>query len=341
LRRVDASPIPPLREDDPPPAMSPVDASQRHELLRRAATEPLLESAARLAAANIRPDRLTCPDLIGQLRFAAARPPEIAACVVLDPDPTTDLQAGVARDQADAFWLGVDWLGRGVAPRRRWVVHDRSDPLPPSDPTRARPRPCENIYPLSEPTVLCLELFGRRLPPGSLPVAAGVLLFDAVTAVAVGRLIAGDLAFTHAPATFVDGDRVHLRHVPAGTTLKRFVESVDDRLAESRFWQDAALRQTVADPAQGIGNGSLWFGVASHEPRPAASCVRCGWCLDVCPTRCTPAALLDCAQRHDVDLARRFGVDACVGCGLCDAACPSSLPLLEAIRRLKAGGASR
>jgi electron transport complex protein RnfC len=44
---------------------------------------------------------------------------------------------------------------------------------------------------------------------------------------------------------------------------------------------------------------------------------------------------LEAAQRDDLDLAERYGLDACIECGICAYMCPSRLPLLQGIRVLK------
>jgi Na+-translocating ferredoxin:NAD+ oxidoreductase subunit C len=36
-------------------------------------------------------------------------------------------------------------------------------------------------------------------------------------------------------------------------------------------------------------------------------------------------------------LAEKYGIEACIECGICSYVCPSNLPLLEGIRRLKQG----
>jgi electron transport complex protein RnfC len=85
-----------------------------------------------------------------------------------------------------------------------------------------------------------------------------------------------------------------------------------------------------------IGGGELLF--HSGLPQPASApdaCIRCGWCVDACPTNVHPATALEAAQQSDIDLAESSGVEACIECGICSYVCPSHLPLLEGIRRIK------
>jgi electron transport complex protein RnfC len=64
-------------------------------------------------------------------------------------------------------------------------------------------------------------------------------------------------------------------------------------------------------------------------------CIRCGWCVEACPSSIHPAGLLDASQRRDHAAADRYGISACVECGLCDYVCPSRLPILNGIRMMR------
>ena len=50
--------------------------------------------------------------------------------------------------------------------------------------------------------------------------------------------------------------------------------------------------------------------------------------------RIQPAGLLEAAQQDDPLLADRYGLDACIECGICTYVCPSHLPILSGIRAL-------
>jgi electron transport complex protein RnfC len=93
------------------------------------------------------------------------------------------------------------------------------------------------------------------------------------------------------------------------------------------------LRDIRLTPDAVLGSGELTLHVTLPEPvRSPQPCVRCGWCLEACPTRVQPAGVLEAAQRGDYQMAERAGLHACIECGLCTYVCPSRLPLLESIR---------
>lgn len=62
------------------------------------------------------------------------------------------------------------------------------------------------------------------------------------------------------------------------------------------------------------------------------ACVRCGYCLDVCPQNLFPAMLGEyCANGLVGDAVKQYELFACIECGLCAYVCPSKIPLLEQI----------
>lgn len=64
------------------------------------------------------------------------------------------------------------------------------------------------------------------------------------------------------------------------------------------------------------------------EVRP---CIYCTYCEDICPRQLVPH-LYSKYVRHDLaEDAIKYGLGACIECGLCTFACPSKIPLLEDI----------
>lgn len=68
------------------------------------------------------------------------------------------------------------------------------------------------------------------------------------------------------------------------------------------------------------------------SPRP---CVKCGYCVDVCPQNLVPALLGEYSANGLLSEAQDIDLFACIECGLCAYVCPSKIPLLEQIREGK------
>ncbi len=298
----------------------------------------------RLRGSGVWADRHASPDLIGQLHQIMTRPIELVVCGVLDTDPNVRLNAALGARHSEEIIAGTSFLSRLSGAERAIVAIDSEEPPTWSMPVRMAARQSNidivemrNYYPQTDPTLMVFVLAQRRLKPGQLPTTQGVLLVDAAAALAVGRGKAGDTLLSTPVAVHDHIHRkAHFLSVPIGMQLKNVLQELrispdwavlrgGDLLRDLRLSADAV-----------VGGSELVIHVTGPElmanPDP---CIRCGWCMDTCPTRVQPATLLDAAQRQDAGMARRGGIHACIECGLCAHVCPSKLPLLGAIREMK------
>jgi len=164
-----------------------------------------------------------------------------------------------------------------------------------------------------------------------------VLLLDAAAALAVGNAAAAQPLLT-TPLAVHDHfhRRAHFLEVPIGMRLGDILDALGiapdpsmlrggDLLRDLRLWRDCV-----------ISGAELAIHVTAPDPPLNPDpCMRCGWCLETCPTLLHPAVVLEAAQRHDSAMARRAGIDSCIECGLCSYVCPSRLPLLASIRTMR------
>ena len=101
------------------------------------------------------------------------------------------------------------------------------------------------------------------------------------------------------------------------------------------------LRERLVASGARVGDGEATVYLVPRLIVPQSPCVRCGWCVQACPTHCDPVALMRLAQVPDARRARAAGLASCIDCGLCSAVCPSRLPLHGLIDALRARLAER
>ena len=280
--------------------------------------------------------RTNSPDLSAQLAAGG----NAVVCCALDTDPTVPLNAAVVAAAADDVLAGVAALAAKVGGRPKVLVV--ADPDSPAWATLrskvARPArlvPLHNDYPQAHPSLLLFSLLRRRLPPGRLPTDVGVVLVDAAAAADVGRPPGDSLVRIGVRDHF--GRQTHLLAVPDGTPIAdvlRFV-GVDPAAAAVRAGEFLRDQFVSADTPVTAAGERTFHAVARVTPANPDPCVRCGWCVEACPTRVHPAGLLDAAQRGDPALAARYGLAGCIECGICTYVCPTRLPLLAGIRDLR------
>ncbi|HEV7299145.1 MAG TPA: 4Fe-4S dicluster domain-containing protein [Tepidisphaeraceae bacterium] len=299
----------------------------------------------RIRAAGIVADRHGCPNLFEQLRQSLNRPIDAVVCCALDSESSLPYASTLVEQFAAEMMMGVALLAKltgaataiaavdehlktlALAPARHWATLGkiRLDRL-------------SNPYPQSDPTLLLYTLLERRLRPGRLPTEVGVILLDAPAAVAIGALLLGDRPMTDVfiAARDVMTRQVRRAYVPVGTDLTTALLAMGFNPTGATLRSGELLRDLRVDPKRSIGFDELTFHIAPPEPPLNPDpCVRCGWCVEICPPRIHPAGLLDAAQRTNLALADRHGLHACIECGLCTYVCPSKLPILRSIRELK------
>jgi len=195
-----------------------------------------------------------------------------------------------------------------------------------------------NDYPQTDPTLMVYSLLKhRRLRPGDLPPQEGALVVDAAAALAIGQAVHG-LPMMHVPVVLHDhtSGESHSWLVPVGTTLGDLLDRLKIDRHDTVPRVGEFLRDVRVTPGFILAGGELAIHLnRGEEYLPAATCIRCGWCADICPTRMQPAAILDAAQSNDAQAAAEAGIHACIECGLCSHVCPCNLPLLHAIRGMR------
>jgi electron transport complex protein RnfC len=166
-----------------------------------------------------------------------------------------------------------------------------------------------------------------------------VLLLDAAAALAVGDYLLRGQPRQTTPVAFHDhsAGRAHYCTVPVATNVEQLLNALAVSSANSTLRVSDPLRDMRISPDYLIDQKELTLHRVSPpdaliNPNP---CIRCSWCIEGCPTRIQPAALLEAAQRRNINLAKQHGIHACIECGICSYVCPSQLPLLPSIRELK------
>ncbi|MEO6436151.1 MAG: 4Fe-4S dicluster domain-containing protein [Tepidisphaeraceae bacterium] len=338
-------------EVDPSAASPSIEASPAPSSFDDAMAAPkdLAALIDRLRAAGVRADRRTSPDLLAQLHDALRRPIDTVVCNLLDATAESALNGTVLRWAGKEMIAGLKALALATGANRAWLAADTRLSSRASvfvrksgDASRVRVIEMTNDYPQSDPTPLLYALLGRRLKPERLPTEVNTVLLDGAACAAIGRALgAGDRAaepMLEVPIEVRDADRARCTvfTAPIGTPLRHILQAAGVKSAGMTFRAGAALRdlRVSIDAVVDGSELSVDAGPVSPPINPDP-CIRCGWCVESCPVRIHPAALLEAAQDNDFPMAERYGLGSCIECGICSYVCPSRLPLLGAIRDLR------
>ena len=194
-------------------------------------------------------------------------------------------------------------------------------------------------YPQGAERQLVQSVTGREIVPGQLPASVGCVVFNVATyeatyrAVCLGKPITGRIVTVTGEAVKNPGNFM----VPMGMPVTELIEAAGG-LTED-VWKVInggpmmGLAQPDLDTCVIKGTNSvLCLSNAQNGEADDHTCIRCGKCLGVCPSRLQPLYMYAYAKKNDVEGLKRVRVMDCIECGSCAYECPGKLPLVEQFR---------
>jgi electron transport complex protein RnfC len=343
----------------PPPEPRPVDAPSSV-----AAPPDLPTLIDRLRECGVRANRACSPDLLAQLHEAVRRPIDTVLCSLMDAAGGSALSAVVLRTMGKELLAGLETIGRVTGASRAWLVADsniinRASALVRKSgggaaAARIKVVELENDYPQADPTLMLYALLGRKLRPGRLPTDVNTILLDGAAAGAVGRAALRGEPMLEVPIEVRDSaqSRSTVYTAAVGLPVRFLLDAAGVRGGGGAgggvrgggggnhltLRAGAALRDVRFAGGDAVVDGGGELSIDAGPPSPPINpdpCIRSGWCVEACPVRIHPAGLLEAAQDNDPEMAERYGLHACIECGICSYVCPSRLPLLPGIRELR------
>jgi len=204
----------------------------------------------------------------------------------------------------------------------------------------------DHLYPQGHELMLLKTLFDQevavRLADGAGELAsdrAGVCVLGVGTVTAAADAMLFNRPLTHRVVT-VSGEAVGKPGnllVPIGTRIADVLSRCEASAEIDRLIVGGPMTGAPQPDDQSVltkqTSGVVLFSDAMvHQPGP---CIRCGWCVEDCPVGINPALLADLAESAQWRRGARHGAETCIECNICSYVCPSRLPLLERIQKLK------
>jgi electron transport complex protein RnfC len=79
-------------------------------------------------------------------------------------------------------------------------------------------------------------------------------------------------------------------------------------------------------------NAILAFGEKEAKLKAPSACIRCGYCMYVCPMNLLPVSIALAAETKDIENLKKYDVMSCIECGSCSYVCPAHRHVLQSIR---------
>ena len=198
-------------------------------------------------------------------------------------------------------------------------------------------------YPMGAEKQLIYTLTGKEVPRDGIPANVGVVCHNPGTAYAVYKAVVEDEPLLSRIITVTAGavpDPANYE-VPIGTPMSYLLEQAGVEL-------DQVDHLIMGGPMMGIpihdlnvpvvktSNCLLACTEAERPPeRPVLPCIRCSACADHCPLKLLPQQLYWYARAKDLDKVQQYELFDCIECGVCNAVCPSNIPLVNYFRFAK------
>jgi len=197
-------------------------------------------------------------------------------------------------------------------------------------------------YPQGSEKQLIYACSQREVPSGALPMDAGAVVSNVATMSAISKAIRTGMPLIERICT-VTGDGIV---EPKNIMIKNGTR-ISEIIAQAGGYKGEPGKLILGGPMMGFAqftddlpstkttSGVLVFTEEQArlpEPNP---CIRCGKCVDICPSFIQPFAISAYSLNGMFDMAEKNNAMDCIECGSCSFICPSKRPLLHSIRMAK------
>ena len=199
-------------------------------------------------------------------------------------------------------------------------------------------------YPSGGAKQLTKILTGKEVPSGGRSSDIGVLMQNVGTVVAIKRAIIDDEPLIERVVTITgNGTKT------PGNFWVRLGTPIHNVLKQAGFVAGSEQMVIMGGPLMGftlpdlnapvvkITNCLLIPSVDEMDTdNLEEACIRCGHCVDACPSGLLPQQLYWFSQGKEHEKAEQHNLFDCIECGACAYVCPSNIPLVQYYRQEKA-----
>lgn len=202
--------------------------------------------------------------------------------------------------------------------------------------------PLKTKYPQGAERNLIYAVTGRKINSTKLPADAGCIVDNVDTVIAVHMAVCENTPLMRRIVT-VTGSGINS---PANYNVK--IGTCFAELAEAAGGLKEGVKKViVGGPMMGMSVPSLDIPVVKTssaltclmqddvERFEETACIRCGRCVQVCPSNIVPMKMMEAAQKYDTEAFVALNGMECCECGSCTFACPARRPLTQAFRQMR------
>ncbi len=197
-------------------------------------------------------------------------------------------------------------------------------------------------YPQGGEKSLIYAVTRREVPSGGLPMDVGAVVQNIGTVAALAEAITTGMPVVQRVVTITGSAVKEPKNllVKIGTKFKDVVEQcggyTDDlgKLINGGPMMGIAQYTDDVPVIKGTSGILILNEKDAQKPEPS-NCIRCGKCVDICPSGLQPLMISKNSLLRRFDEAELYNAMDCIECGSCSFICPSKRPLVDAIRVAK------
>ena len=202
--------------------------------------------------------------------------------------------------------------------------------------------PLKTKYPQGGERSLIYAVTGRKINSSMLPADAGCIVDNVDTVISIYYAVAKSTPLIRRIVT-VTGDAIanpQNYNVRTGTNYAELLEASGGFKTEPEkvisggpMMGQALFNMNI--PVTKTSSALTCMSKDEVALNAPTACIRCGRCVNVCPSRVVPQMMMQAAVRSDIDTFVKLDGMECCECGCCSYACPAKLPLTQAFKEMR------
>ena len=198
-------------------------------------------------------------------------------------------------------------------------------------------------YPQGSADQIMQSITGRARPSGVRSSAIGIIVQNVYTTKAIYDAVVMNKPSYERIITFTGNGikRPANLMVKVGTSLSDIVDYLGGTKPElAKIIVGGPMMgfavSTLDIPMTKTTSGVLFLSKDEIDTAPHYPCIRCGFCVDVCPMGLEPNQVSVYVEADKPADTEEYGVDDCFECGSCAFVCPAKRPLVQFMRLARA-----
>lgn len=193
-----------------------------------------------------------------------------------------------------------------------------------------------NAYPQGGELQVIRSVTGIEIKKGEIPSQHGFIVNNVGTLWAIHQALFENKPYVERVLTISGNKAENYGNylVKVGSPISHLLQETQNSRDSSKnliVLGGAMMGKAINNPNATINKGSGGLLVLKKQNSNEQNCIKCGYCVDVCPQHLVPFEFVRHAADNNAASLRDFNLQSCIECGACAYSCPSNIPLMESI----------